>query len=62
MYTPVIVLVVLYGCETWCFTLSEEHMLMMSENRMLRGISGLKRAEVTRGWWKSHNEKLSFFF
>jgi len=74
MYATVIVLV-LYGCETWCVTLSEEyepsrcaiyqwyiyfkvvlkytmeeHALMVCENRVLRGIFGLKREEVTRGW------------
>jgi hypothetical protein len=37
----------LYGCETWSFTLSEEHRLRLLENRVLRKISGSKRDEVT---------------
>jgi hypothetical protein len=28
------------------------------ENRVLRGIFGLKRDEVTVGWRKPHNEEL----
>jgi hypothetical protein len=33
-------------------------MLLVFENRVLRGISGLKRDEMT-GWWrKLHNEEL----
>jgi hypothetical protein len=28
------------------------------ENRALRGIFGIKREEVTRGWRKLHNEEL----
>jgi hypothetical protein len=33
-------------------------MLRVSENRMLRGIFGPKRDEVTGGWRKFHNEEL----
>jgi hypothetical protein len=29
--------VVLYGCETWSFTLTEEHRLRVFGNRVLRG-------------------------
>jgi hypothetical protein len=39
--------VVLYGCETWCPTLREEHRLRVFENRVLRRIFGPKRDEVT---------------
>jgi hypothetical protein len=46
----IILLVVLYGCETWSLTLSEEHRLRVFENRMLRKIFGLRRDEVTGGW------------
>jgi hypothetical protein len=42
----------LYGCETWSLTLREEHRLRVFENRVLRGIFGPKRDEVT-GVWKS---------
>jgi hypothetical protein len=38
--------VVLYGCETWSLTLSEEHILRVLENRVLRRIFGPKRDEV----------------
>jgi hypothetical protein len=39
--------VVMYGCETWSLTLREEHRLRMFGNRVLRGIFGAKRGEVT---------------
>jgi hypothetical protein len=47
-----------WGPETWSLTLREEHMLRMFENRVLRGIFGPKRNEVTGGWRKLHNEEL----
>jgi hypothetical protein len=49
---------VLYGCETWSLTLREEHRLRVFENRVLRGIFGPKRDEVTGDWRKLHNEEL----
>jgi hypothetical protein len=39
--------VVLYGCYTWSLTLREEPRLRVFENRVLRGIFGPKRDEVT---------------
>jgi hypothetical protein len=45
MYRTVILSVVLYGCETWSFTLREEHRLRVFENRVLRKIFGPKREE-----------------
>jgi hypothetical protein len=39
-------------------TLREEHGLRVFENRMLRGIFGLKRDEVTGEWRQLHNEEL----
>jgi hypothetical protein len=39
-------------------TLREEHGLKVFENRVLRGIFGLKRDEVTEGWRKLHNQEL----
>jgi hypothetical protein len=48
---------VLYGCETWSLTLREEHRMRVFENRVLRGIFGIKREEV-RGGRKLHNEEL----
>jgi len=39
----VIMPVVLYGCETWSFTLTEEHRLRVFDNRVLKRIFGPKR-------------------
>jgi hypothetical protein len=43
IYKTVILLVELYGCETWSLTLREEHRLRVFENRVLRRIFGPKR-------------------
>ena len=45
IYRNVILNSVLYGCETWCLTLREEHRLRVFENRVLREIFGLKRKD-----------------
>jgi hypothetical protein len=58
IYKNIILLVVLFGCETWSLTLREEHRLRVFENRVLRRIFGLKRDEVTGEWRKLHNEEL----
>jgi len=50
--------VVLYGCETWSFKFREERRLRVFENRVLRGIFGTKREEVTGEWRKLHVEEL----
>jgi hypothetical protein len=55
IYKTVILPVVLYGCETWSVTLREEHRLRVFENRVLRGVFGHKRDEVTGEWRKLHN-------
>jgi hypothetical protein len=52
----IILLVVLYGCETW--SLREEHGLRVFQNRMVRRIFGLMRDEVMGGWRKPHNDEL----
>jgi hypothetical protein len=57
IYKPIILPVVLYGCEIWSLTLREEHRLKAFENRILR-IFGPKRDEVTGEWRKLHNEEL----
>jgi hypothetical protein len=54
IYKTIILPVVLYGCETWSVTLREEHRLRVFENRVLRGIFGPKRGEVTGEWRKLH--------
>ncbi|KAJ4439941.1 hypothetical protein ANN_08072 [Periplaneta americana] len=43
IYKTVILPVVLYGCETWTFTLREEQRLRVFENKVLRKIFGTKR-------------------
>jgi hypothetical protein len=49
-YKTIVLPVDLYGCETWSFTLREEHRLRVSENRILRRIYGPQREEVAGGW------------
>jgi hypothetical protein len=58
IYNIIILLVILYGCETWSLTLREEHRLRVFENKVLRRIFGPKRDEVTGEWRKLHNEEL----
>jgi hypothetical protein len=58
IYKTIILPVVLYGCETWSLTLREEHRLRVFENRVLRGMFGPKRDEVTGEWRKLHNGEL----
>jgi hypothetical protein len=45
IYKTIILPVVLYGCETWSFTLMKEHGLRVFENRVLRRIFEHKREE-----------------
>jgi hypothetical protein len=59
IYRPIILPVVLYGCETWSLTLREEHRLRVFENRVLRRIYGPKRDGVTGEWRRLHNEELN---
>jgi hypothetical protein len=58
IYRTIILLVVLYGYETWSLTLREECRPRLSENRVLRRIFGPMRDEVTRECIKPHNEEL----
>jgi hypothetical protein len=58
IYKTIILPVVLYGRETWSITLREEHRLRVFENRVLRGIFGPERDEVTGEWRKFHNGEL----
>jgi len=59
IYTIIILLVVLYGCETCSLILREGRRLRVFENRVLRKIFGPKRDEVTREWRKLHKEELN---
>jgi hypothetical protein len=61
IYKTVILPVVLYGCETWYFTLREEHRLRVFENRVLRKIFGPKMGEDGL-WRKLHNDELHGLF
>ena len=45
IYRTIILPFVLYGCETWSFTLREERRLRAFEIRVLRRIFGPKRDE-----------------
>jgi hypothetical protein len=58
IYKTVILPVVLFGCETWSFTLREDHRLKVFENRMLRRIFGPKRDEAMGEWREVHNGEL----
>jgi len=49
IYRTIILLAVLYGCETCSLTLREERKLRMFENMVLRRIFGPRRDEVTGG-------------
>jgi hypothetical protein len=56
MYSTIILTFVLYGCETWSLTVSEEHTLRVSGNRVVRKIFGPMRDEVRGEWRRLHNE------
>ena len=58
IYRTIILLVVLYGCETWSLTLREESRLRVFEKSVLR-ILGPKRDKVPGEWRKLHNEELN---
>jgi hypothetical protein len=55
LYKTVILLFVLYGCETWSLTLRAVHRLRVFENRVLR-IFGLKMENGS--WRKLRNNEL----
>jgi hypothetical protein len=58
IYRTIILLVVLYGCETWSLTLRGDPRLRVFENRVLRRIFGRKRDEVTGKWRRLRDEEL----
>jgi len=59
IYRTIILPVVLYGCETWSFTLREERNLRLFENMVLRRIFKPRRDEVTGEWRRLHKEELN---
>jgi hypothetical protein len=58
IYRTIILLVVLYRCETWSLTLRGEYRLRVFKNRVLRRIFGPKRDEVTGKWRRLYNKEL----
>ena len=58
IYRTIMLPVVLCGCATWSLTLREERRLRVFENRVVRRVFVLKRAEVTGESRKLHNEEL----
>ena len=54
-----ILLLVLYGCETWSLTRREERKLRVFENMVLRRIFEPRRNEVKGEWRRLHNEELN---
>jgi hypothetical protein len=61
IYKTVILLVVLYGCETWSLILREKHRLRVFENRVLGRIFGPKREE-DGSWRKFHHDELHILY
>jgi hypothetical protein len=59
IYGTIILLVVLYGSETWSLILREVSRLKIFENRVLRRVFGPKRDEITGEWRKLQNEELN---
>jgi hypothetical protein len=51
-----IILPVLYGCETWSFILREDNILKVLKNRVLKRIRRPVRDEMKGGWSKLHYE------
>ena len=50
IYRTIILPLVLYGCEIWSPTVSEEHRLRVLGNRVLRKMFGPTRDEVMGEW------------
>jgi len=62
IYRITVLSLVLYGCETWLLTLTEERRMRLSENRVLKNIFWPKRDKVTGQWRKLHNEELNLLY
>jgi hypothetical protein len=58
IFKTIILLVVLYGCETWSVTVREELRLRVFENRVLGRIFGPKRDEVMGEWRRLQSGEL----
>jgi hypothetical protein len=62
IYRTIILLVVLYGCETWTITLREECRLRVFDSKMLRRIFGPKRDGETGEERRLHNKELNALY
>jgi hypothetical protein len=58
IHRTVILPVILYGCETWSFTLRDELRLRVLKDKLQRKICGSEKEEVTGDWREMHNEEL----
>jgi len=58
IHRTIILLIVLYGCETWSLTLGDEHRLRDFENRVLRRMFWPRWDGVRGKWVKLHIEEL----
>jgi hypothetical protein len=52
MFTFVVLVQLVYGCETWSLILREGHRLGVFENKLLRRIFGQKRDKMMGDWRK----------
>jgi hypothetical protein len=59
IYRTIILLAVLYGCETWSLILRVEHRLRVLENRVLRRIFVPGWDKLKREWRKLHNDEVN---
>ena len=55
-YRSLLVTAVLLGCDIWRATLGEELGVGVFEKRVLRGIFGPRRKDVTEKWRRKQNE------
>ena len=62
IYRTIILVVVLYECETWSMALREERKLRLFENMALRRIFEPRKDEVTWEWRRLHNEELNYLY
>jgi hypothetical protein len=62
IYRTIILLVVLYGCETWSNTFRDECRLSVFENRVLRRIFGPKRSQVRGKWRRLYKEEIHVLY
>jgi len=56
----IILPLILYGCDTWSFTLRDKRRLRVLEKSVLRRIFWPNRDEVTGEWRKLHDDELMF--